>query len=89
MNEAAMAATGPEIPPEVRWRSRRGMRELDVLLQRWLERGWRQASSDHRLLFRQLLECEDDQLWDWLLGRRLPEQDGLRRIVHEIRNIPD
>lgn len=76
------------IPRDLRWRCRRGMRELDVLLVRWLESCWAGASPQARQGFRDLLECEDDQLWDWLLGRSLPEQPALRDIVHEIRAVP-
>lgn len=28
---------------KLRWRCRRGMRELDQLLERWLDREWRQS----------------------------------------------
>lgn len=75
-------------PPSLRWRSRRGMRELDVLLTRWLEQRWPAAGADLRSDFEALLNCEDDQLWDWLLGRSEPEAPGLKRIVHDIRS-PD
>lgn len=75
-------------PSAVRWRCRRGMRELDVLLVRWLDRCWDVCAADQRLAFCALLECEDDQLWDWLLGRSLPERSDLRSIVHEIRSVP-
>lgn len=61
------------------------MRELDALLNRWLERRWVSADSELRAAFRMLLESEDDQLWDWLLGRTRPEASALRAIVDDVR----
>ncbi|MFP4207643.1 MAG: succinate dehydrogenase assembly factor 2 [Wenzhouxiangella sp.] len=78
---------GPaEVPRELKWRCRRGMRELDALLTGWLEQRWPVADRDLREAFRLLLECEDDQLWDWLLGRTRPDSDPLCRIVDAIRD---
>ncbi len=68
----------------LRWRCRRGMRELDVMLGRWLERRWPEASGERRQAFACLLEFEDDRIWDWLMGRDEPESD-VAGIVEEIR----
>ena len=45
------------------------MRELDQLLNRWLDQSWATASEAQRGVFLQLLDCEDDKLWRWFLGR--------------------
>lgn len=68
----------------LRWRCRRGMRELDVLLTGWFNREYARAPDDLRQQFAQLLEHEDDRLWDWLSGRRAPES-GLEEIVTAVR----
>ena len=47
---------------KLRWRCRRGMRELDQLLERWLDREWRQSPTDQREAFLRLLDTEDDKL---------------------------
>lgn len=60
------------------------MRELDVLLTGWFSREYARASDDLRRQFAQLLEHEDDRLWDWLSGRRAPDP-GLEGIVTAIR----
>jgi len=52
----------------VRWRCRRGMRELDYLFMRWLEQQWPLASAAEQALFEEILSCEDDTLWRWLMG---------------------
>ncbi|WP_147652451.1 succinate dehydrogenase assembly factor 2 [Vulcaniibacterium gelatinicum] len=72
----------------LRWRCRRGMRELDQLLERWLDRGWAQSSEAERGAFLRLLDCEDDRLWRWFLGHETPDDDALRALVERIRALP-
>lgn len=67
----------------LRWRCRRGMRELDMLLTRWLEVEYPLASPGQRVTFQQLLEREDDEVWDWMMGRASPPEE-LKTIVHSI-----
>ena len=69
---------------KLRWRCRRGMRELDQLLERWLDTPWRQSSMQDRETFLQLLDTEDDRLWRWFLGHEAPEDAALRRLVERI-----
>ena len=71
-------------PRALRWRCRRGMRELDQLLLRWLERDWPQATDAERGVFRQLLDCEDDTLWHWCMGLSRPADPELAALVQTI-----
>ncbi|TSA23244.1 MAG: succinate dehydrogenase assembly factor 2 [Betaproteobacteria bacterium] len=52
----------------LRWRCRRGMLELDIWLNRFLDRHEPLNALDCAGLLH-LLAAEDDQLYDWLLGR--------------------
>lgn len=74
------------IPSRLRWRCRRGMQELDVLLGRWLDVRWASAEPAIQETFEQLLECEDDVIWDWLMGRDRPDPP-FEQIVEEIREL--
>ena len=56
----------------LRWRCRRGMKELDVLLARWLDRCWPVADQARRRDFAWLLEQTDPDLADWLIGGARP-----------------
>jgi antitoxin CptB len=67
-----------------RWRCRRGMKELDVLLERYMSTGWPQASADERALFDQLLELPDPQLAAYLLGHAVPAHPPLAQLTHRI-----
>jgi antitoxin CptB len=60
------------------------MRELDVLLERWLDRHWEQADATTRAAFERLLACEDDRLWSWLTGREMPDDDELAAVVRSV-----
>lgn len=68
----------------LRWRSRRGMRELDQLLLGYLERRWPQAEPSERATFERLLACEDTALWRWFLGHERPDDAELDALVRHI-----
>ena len=71
----------------LRWRCRRGMRELDQLFERWLDTEWRQSSAEERAVFLRLLDSEDDRLWRWFLGHETAPDD-LQGLVERMRNAP-
>jgi len=60
------------------------MRELDVVLERWLDRHWADADARERADFERLLACEDDLLWRWLTGREQPDEPGLHDMVRRL-----
>ncbi len=68
----------------LRWHCRRGMKELDVLLERWLERGWPEADAGARLAFEWLLEQPDPDLADWLIGGARPVDAAHAALVDDI-----
>jgi antitoxin CptB len=72
----------------LRWRSRRGMRELDQLFGRYLDRCWGEAAAAERATFERLLACEDDRLWRWFLGYDTAEDADLHALVERIRALP-
>jgi antitoxin CptB len=72
----------------LRWRCRRGMRELDQLLVRYLDRAWRQSSNEDRAVFLTLLDTEDDKLWRWFMGHDSPTDAALDTLVQRIRSLP-
>ncbi|MGN6513576.1 MAG: succinate dehydrogenase assembly factor 2 [Lysobacteraceae bacterium] len=72
----------------LRWRCRRGMRELDRLLERYLDLRWPAASEEERGVFLRLLDCEDDRLWRWFLGHENPPDAALDQLVQHIRDLP-
>jgi antitoxin CptB len=65
----------------LRWRCRRGMKELDVLLTRYLERDYYRAPLAQREAFEALLERPDPDILDYILGRVVPESRELGLVI--------
>lgn len=72
----------------LRWRCRRGMRELDQLFERYLQHRWATASEDERGVFLQLLDSEDDKLWRWFMGYEAISDDAQAALIQSIRGLP-
>lgn len=68
----------------LRWRCRRGMLELDVMLQQFLRRGFGDLDAAQRAEFVALLDYPDPELLDMLLGR-VPLQGGMADVIAKIR----
>lgn len=73
---------------KLRWRCRRGMRELDRLFDRYLGQRWATASEAERAVFLRLLDCEDDKLWRWLMGYEHCPDAQLYELVVLVRDLP-
>jgi antitoxin CptB len=71
----------------LRWRCRRGMRELDVMLTRYLDRVWPTAPAAERAAFMQLVELQDPDLFGYLVGRTIPAEDEQRAVIACIRRL--
>ena len=69
----------------LRWRSRRGMKELDVLLEAYFKSDLSACDEETLTLLERLLDCQDPELLDWLLGHSIPHDAQLGRIVEIIR----
>jgi len=69
----------------LRWQCRRGTKELDLLLQRYLETRYLPADGEEKALFIKLLELEDDELLAVLMGDLEVEAGELKFLVEKIR----
>ena len=63
------------------WHSRRGMLELDLILVPFLEQHYEGLSKEDQLRYQALLKSEDQDMFKWFLGRGIPEDRELRKIV--------
>jgi antitoxin CptB len=61
-------------PPitQLRWQCRRGMRELDVVLERYLQQRYASAPLAEQQAFESLLDLPDPQLFAYLMRRETP-----------------
>ena len=70
---------------KLRWHCRRGMRELDVLMLRYLDDHYIHASQEDQQGFVDLLALEDPTLIGYVLGREEPQDEKLQKLVVKIR----
>jgi antitoxin CptB len=69
----------------IRWRSRRGMLENDLILTRFLDaKGVALTEQDVAMLDR-LLELPDGELWDLIAGRREPQDPTVAPLLMQLR----
>ena len=68
----------------LRWQCRRGMRELDELLVRYLEESYPGGSEDDKAAFRAVLELADPELNAYLLQRKTPSSEPIARVINRI-----
>ncbi len=70
----------------LRWLCRRGMLELDVIFERFLERGYQTLTQPQQELFERLLKEQDPILYSWFLGyeQPLPEYQELVALIRDV-----
>ncbi len=67
------------------WASRRGMLELDLILQPFVDRVYPSLSPEDQARYVRLLTCEDQDLFGWLMQHHIPADGEILRIVAIIR----
>ena len=56
----------------IHWACRRGMRELDISIMPFFEHEYDSLSDDEKRIFIRLLECDDPDLFNWLMNHGKP-----------------
>jgi antitoxin CptB len=80
-----VASTLEEIE-RVRWRCRRGMLELDIVLARFVGNHYAALDEVGRRAFDALLDMPDAELWDMITGKRnMPQADSRHAVLELIR----
>ena len=78
--------TAPENLARLRWACRRGMLELDFLLQRFFDKEYLQLSPAAQKNFEELLSCNDQELFDWLVKKMAPPKKFMEMIKKILEN---
>jgi antitoxin CptB len=71
----------------VRWRCRRGLLELDLVLQRFVDEYYAKLGVAERRQFETLLDLSDNELWDMIALTKKQENNGLQRVLSLLRGI--
>lgn len=74
---------GPELA-RVQWRCRRGLLELDLILQAFLDRHYLTLSEAEKQAFIQLLELPDNTLLDYFNKKQQHPDPELNQLIRKI-----
>ena len=66
------------------WRCRRGMKELDVLLERFARERYAGSTPAQKRAFARLLDLPDPQLADYFFGYATPAEPELAHLARVI-----
>jgi antitoxin CptB len=69
---------------KLQWRCRRGTKELDVLLQRYLLQGYAAATPSEQRAFEMLLDQPDPDLQDYFSGYTTHPDPETRNVIQAI-----
>ncbi len=69
----------------IRWRCRRGLLELDLVLESFAREALEGLSGEERAAFERLLDAADNDLWDWICERAEPAEPALAGLVRRLR----
>lgn len=70
----------------LQWKCRRGMLELDILLSSFLQNGYETLDDADLERFSQLLEYEDNPLFELLMGKMQPADASFNPLISLIRD---
>lgn len=71
----------------VYWRCRRGMLELDLLLQGFYKSDYKGLCVQEKQIFLRLLDYPDGILYELLLGGTISTDEEINRVIKQIRAV--
>ena len=86
MNDPSRSANDARRYDRLRWRSRRGLLELDVVLKDFLDRCYPRLTLAEQEAFEKLLTTSDETLLAYVQGKQNPPEKELMQLVTKIRN---
>ena len=69
----------------IRWHCRRGLLELDLVLNQFLDSRFNQLTTEQKGALTRLLDLPDNDLWDLVIGRAEIDDAGCAEIVSMLR----
>ena len=69
----------------LRWRCRRGTKELDRILGGFFEEDYAGLNDAQQSAFAELLEQQDPLIYDWLMGAEVAQDSGFAELVQMMR----
>jgi len=72
--------------PRLLWQCRRGMLELDLILNAFVKNVYISLNEQEKTAFQCLLKCSDPEIYTWIMGHDQPENEELLQIVRIIQH---
>jgi len=67
------------------WRCRRGIKEMDIILQDFVNNSYEQLSNENKNAFSNLLDEQDLDILNWIMGKGEPADSKLIGIINIIK----
>tara|TARA_B100001250_G_C19681336_1_gene735982 strand:+ start:634 stop:897 length:264 start_codon:yes stop_codon:yes gene_type:complete len=67
------------------WRCRRGIKEMDIILQDFIYNYYDKLDDENKMAFSELLNEQDLDILNWIMGKDKASDDKLINIVNIIR----
>ena len=67
------------------WRCRRGIKEMDIILQEFINVSYEQLNDEDKNAFSKLLDEQDLDILNWIIGKNKPANDRLANIINIIK----
>ncbi len=77
----------PAYLERMRWRCRRGLLELDIVLGRFVEQRYLQLDEMQCKAFDELLDLPDTDLWDLVTGKEEPTHAHQRAVLEWLKEV--
>ena len=69
----------------LRWQCRRGMLELDLMLQPFVEDSYHRLLTTEQDAFKLLLNSPDQELLEYLMGQKTPGNKDVANVANKVR----
>jgi antitoxin CptB len=79
-----MSTQNQSIQSALRWQCRRGMLELDLLLNEFLDDSYPLLSDEYKNQFDVLLDYPDQTLFDLLMGKMQSSDNRINNLIQKI-----
>ena len=68
---------------KLKWRSRRGLRELDLLFRNFIQKYWDRLTAEEFEIFAQVVSLEDQPLFDYIFKNVRLGNDEVEAFINQ------
>jgi len=69
------------------WRCRRGMREMDILFEKFVQSDYDLLSPQKKQSFECFVDETDVDIFSWITGKSIPDNDDYRYFISRFQTI--